>query len=171
MSPQVPQEQRQKHYLTPEGYRELVEELEYLTTVRRLEVAEHIRQAKADGDIAENVGYQEAKEEQAFLEGRIQTLEMLLADAVIIDQEKRPNDGTVGLGSRVTVSAEDNDRPETYLVVGSAEADPLQGRISAESPLGKALLGHKAGDEVVAPSLTFVAPLGQTPRELPLPSS
>jgi len=145
MSPQ----QREKNLLTPEGYRELVEELEYLTTVRRREVAEHIRQAKADGDIMENAGYTEAKNEQAFLEGRIKTLENLLKSAVVVPEEDKPTDGTINFGSRVTVMAQDDDEPETYQVVGSAEADPTQGKISVESPLGKALLGRKAGDEIV----------------------
>lgn len=144
MSPQ----QGKKHLLTPEGYQELVEELEYLTTVRRREVAEHIRQAKADGDVMENAGYEEAKVEQAFLEGRIKTLENLLRNAVVVTDDHRAADGRVTFGSTVTVQAPDDDRPETYQLVGSAEADPTAGKISVESPLGKALLGHKPGDEV-----------------------
>jgi len=145
MSPQ----QREKNLLTPEGYREMAEELEFLTTVRRREVAEHIRQAKADGDISENAGYTEAKNEQAFLEGRIRTLEVLLKSAVVVQNDDQPPDGTIKFGSQITILAQDDDEPETYLLVGSAEADPLQGKISLESPLGKAVLGRGAGDEVV----------------------
>ena len=140
--------QREKNLLTPEGYRELTEELEYLTTVRRLEVAEHIRQAKSDGDILENVGYAEAKDEQAFLEGRIKTLEALLKSAVVVCEDDQKPDGTVTFGRRVTVMAQDDDQPETYQLVGSAEADPMGGKISVESPLGRALLKRKVGDEV-----------------------
>ncbi|MGQ9459371.1 MAG: transcription elongation factor GreA [Anaerolineae bacterium] len=138
-----------KNLLTPEGYQELVQELEYLTTVRRREIAELIRQAKSDGDVMENAAYEEAKVEQAFLEGRIKTLENLLRNAVVVANEDRVSDGTVTFGSTVTVQAPDGERPETYQLVGSAEADPASGRISVESPLGKALLGHKVGEEVV----------------------
>lgn len=138
-----------KNLLTPEGYQELVQELEYLTTVRRQEIADLIRQAKSDGDVMENAAYEEAKVEQAFLEGRIKTLENLLRNAVVVPNEDRATDGTVTFGSTVTVQAPDGEPPETYQLVGSAEADPASGKISVESPLGKALLGHKAGDEVV----------------------
>ncbi|MGC8838631.1 MAG: transcription elongation factor GreA [Anaerolineae bacterium] len=138
-----------KNLLTPEGYQELVQELEYLTTVRRREIAELIRQAKSDGDVMENAAYEEAKVEQAFLEGRIKTLENLLRNAVVVAEDARASDGTVTFGSIVTVQAPDGEGPETYQLVGSAEADPASGKISVESPLGKALLGHKPGDEVV----------------------
>ncbi|NLE77726.1 MAG: transcription elongation factor GreA [Chloroflexi bacterium] len=141
-------QQEQKNYLTREGHQELVRELEYLTSIRRREVAEHIRQAKADGDITENVAYSEAKEEQAFLEGRIQTLELLLQSAVVVDDDEQPSDGRVRFGCRVTVLGQDSDAPETYQLVGSAEADPMDGKLSAESPLGKALIGRRVGDEV-----------------------
>lgn len=141
--------QGKKNLLTPEGYEELVQELEYLTTVRRREIAELIRQSKSDGDVMENAAYEEAKVEQAFLEGRIKTLENLLRNAVVVAEDDRASDGTVTFGTTVTVQAPDGDHPETYQLVGSAEADPSAGRISVESPLGKALLGHKAGDEVV----------------------
>ncbi|MGQ9584328.1 MAG: transcription elongation factor GreA [Anaerolineae bacterium] len=140
---------REKHLLTPEGYRELTEELAYLVNVRRPEVAEHIRQAKSDGDVMENAAYLEAKNEQAFLEGRIKTLEALLKSATVVQEDDRQSDGTITFGSRVTVVAQDDEGPETYQVVGSAEADPMGGKISVESPLGKALLGRKEGDQVV----------------------
>jgi len=131
--------------LTREGHTRLQEELDFLRTVRRREVAEHIRTAKEDGDILENAGYDAAKSEQAFLEGRIMTLEAMIQNAVLIDEDK-PTD-IVTLGCRVTVT-EDGGEPETFQIVGSAEADPSQGRISNESPLGRAMLGHKAGEEV-----------------------
>ena len=142
----------QETFLTREGYNKLKEELEYLKTVRRVEVAQAIHDAKIDGDVMENAGYEEAKRQQAFLEGRIMTVEALLKNAVLI--ESNGCSDTVGLGSRVTV-VEAGFEPETYSIVGSAEANPGAGRISNESPLGKALIGHKAGDRV-----TFEAPSG-----------
>lgn len=140
--------------LTPEGKRKLEEELAYLVNVRRPEVAEKIHSAKMDGDIMENAGYEAAKEEQAMLEGRIAYLENLLRHVVLIE-----NDGqsaTVRLGSMVTIQEEGQDDLETYVIVGAAEADPTAGRISNESPLGKALMGRKVGDRV-----TVMAPGGQ----------
>jgi transcription elongation factor GreA len=142
----------QETFLTREGYKKLTEELEYLKTVRRVEVAQAIHDAKIDGDVMENAGYDEAKRQQAFLEGRIMTVEALLKSAVLIESNG-PSD-TVLIGSRVTV-VEAGFEPETYSIVGSAEANPGAGRISNESPLGKALIGHKAGDKV-----TFQAPGG-----------
>lgn len=132
-------------FLTPEGKQKLEEELEYLCSVRRPEVAQRIRAAKEEGDIMENAGYDEAKNEQAFLEGRILTVESILKNAVLIEEEG-PSD-RVRLGSRVTV-AERGEEPETFRIVGSAEADPGNGLISNESPLGEALLGHEVGEEV-----------------------
>lgn len=132
-------------FLTPEGKRKLEEELEYLRSVKRPQVAQRIRAAKEEGDIMENVGYDDAKNEQAFLEGRILTIESILKHAVLIEEEG-PSD-RVRLGSRVTV-VERGGEPETFRIVGSAEADPSNGLISNESPLGKALLGHEVGEEV-----------------------
>lgn len=132
-------------FLTQEGRRRLEEELEYLRTVRRAEVAERIRAAKEGGDIMENVAYDYAKEEQAFVEGRIQALETMLKKATII--EGGPTD-TVELGACVTVMEQGGETLETYQIVGSVEADPGRGRISNESPMGKALLGHRVGDKV-----------------------
>jgi transcription elongation factor GreA len=120
-------------------------ELTELVQVRRVEVAERIRQARDFGDIAENAEYTEAKNEQSLLEGRIQTLETMVRNAVVIEDEPREV-GVVGVGASVTVGTEDGD--ETYAIVGAAEADPLRGRISNESPLGRALLGHHAGEKV-----------------------
>ena len=131
--------------LTKEGLRTLAEELEQLVSVRRGEVAERIRHARDFGDIAENAEYTEAKNEQSLVEGRIQTLEAMIRNAVVIEEEPREQ-GVVGVGARVRVSSEEGE--ETYSIVGPAEADPLHGRISNESPLGRALLGHRAGDEV-----------------------
>jgi transcription elongation factor GreA len=131
--------------LTKEGLQALEEELEQLVGVRRAEVAERIRQARDFGDIAENAEYTEAKNEQSLVEGRIQTLEAMVRNAVMIEEENRER-GVVAVGAEVKVSSEEGE--ETYSIVGAAEADPLNGRISNESPLGRALLGHKAGDEV-----------------------
>ncbi|HNS51992.1 MAG TPA: transcription elongation factor GreA [Anaerolineae bacterium] len=148
----------QEVFLTIEGRRKLEDELEYLMTVRRVEVASAIREAKMDGDVMENAGYEEAKRQQAFLEGRIRTVEGLLKSAVLIDASG--NKDEVTLGTRVTVQEAGYD-PETYTIVGSAEANPGQGRISNESPLGKALLGHKQGDKV-----TFQSPGGPVEMEV-----
>ena len=136
-------------YLTPEGFGKLKEEMEHLCTVRRPEVAQQIHDAKAEGDISENAGYDEAKNAQAFLEGRILTLESMLRRAELI------NNGSseyVTLGSKVTVCEQGTDDQETYLIVGSAEARPSQGRISNVSPMGTALMNCKVGEEVVVDS-------------------
>jgi transcription elongation factor GreA len=134
-------------YLTSEGKKKLEEELKYLVTVRRKEVAAAIQSAKEEGDISENSAYDEAKLAQAFLEGRIQTIEAQLREAVLIEQNG--NSDRVDVGSKVTVVEEGFDA-ECYHIVGSAEADPLNGKISNESPIGKALLGAKKGDSVKA---------------------
>ena len=132
-------------YLTPEGLRKLQEELDYLRNVRRPEVARHLHDAKAEGDVMENVGYDEAKNEQAFVEGRILTLETMLRHAVLIEDSSSEH---VTLGSRVTIRERGSDDLETYLIVGSAEADPSDGRISNVSPMGQALMGRAVGEEV-----------------------
>ena len=149
---------QQETLLTPEGFQKLEEELHHLKTVRRPEVAQAIHEAKMDGDVSENAGYDEAKRQQAFLEGRIMTIESMLKNAVIIESNG-PSD-TINLGSQVTVQ-EDGYEPETYVIVGSAEADPGSGRISNESPLGKALLGQRVGDRV-----KFKAPTGTVEMEV-----
>jgi transcription elongation factor GreA len=136
----------QTTFLTPEGLKRLEDELEYLRTERRREVAQRLRAVLEGQDVLENAEYEDAKNEQAFVEGRILTLETILKTAEVIE-EGGPAD-RVGIGSRVTVS-EDGGEPETYHIVGSAEADPRSGRISNESPLGKALLGYRVGDEVI----------------------
>jgi len=132
-------------YLTQEGYDRLLKELEYLRTEKRSEVAVRLRNAMEDGELIENAELEAAKNEQSFVEGRIKELEILLANAKLIE-ENASND-TIQVGSKVKVK-EDGFDPEEYVIVGHAEADPRLGRISNESPLGKALLNHKAGDKV-----------------------
>lgn len=135
-------------YLTREGYERLKKRLEYLTKVKRREIAQMIHEAKAMGDVSENAGYEEAKNAQAFLEGEIMELEWKLKHAVIIEDDG-PND-QVRLGSRVRVRYEDTGEEETFTIVGSAEADPFNGYISNESPVGRALMGHRMGEVVEA---------------------
>jgi transcription elongation factor GreA len=136
----------QTTFVTPEGLKKLEEELEYFRTVRRQEVAQRLRDALEGQDVLENAEYEDAKNEQAFVEGRILTLETILKSAEII--EKGGPSDRVAIGGHVTV-VEDDGEPETYHIVGSTEADPRSGRISNESPLGKALLGYRVGDEVI----------------------
>ena len=128
--------------------------MEYLKTVRRAEVAERLHNAMAEGEVEENPEYEDAKNEQAFVEGRILELEAILANAVVIENKGPANE--VRLGSRVTIVDLETGNKEQYLIVGSAEADPQNGRISCESPVGRALLGHKVNDVVVVQ-----APQGQ----------
>ncbi len=136
-----------KVYLTPEGAEKLRAELDDLVNVKRLALAERLRYAIQQGDLTENADYQTAKEEQAFLEGRIRELESMLLDAVIIEDNQGPKD-QVGLGCRVTVTEEGEDEPETFVIVGAAESDPANGRISNESPIGQALMERKVGERV-----------------------
>jgi transcription elongation factor GreA len=136
----------QPTYLTPEGETRLKAELEELTGPRRQELAQRLRAAIQMGDLSENADYHKAKEDQAFLEGRIQEIEAILRMAVII--EKKHSD-VVTVGSHVTIQEADYP-PETYHVVGAKEADPRNGKISNESPIGRALLDHKAGETVQA---------------------
>ncbi|QSQ08859.1 Transcription elongation factor GreA [Koleobacter methoxysyntrophicus] len=126
--------------LTPEGLKKLEAELEYLKTVKRREVALKIKQAISFGDISENSEYEEAKNEQAFIEGRIATLEKMLRNAKIIDDMDIGTD-VVSIGSRVRVQDMELGDEFVYTIVGSAEADPANYKISNESPVGKALLG------------------------------
>jgi transcription elongation factor GreA len=132
-------------YLTQEGYDRLQKELDYLRTEKRAEVADRLRDAMEDGELIENAELEAAKNEQSFVEGRIKELEILLANAKLIEENAK-ND-TIQVGSKVKVKEDDFDAEE-YVIVGHAEADPRLGRISNESPLGKALLNHKAGDKV-----------------------
>lgn len=132
-------------YVTAEGRRRLEEELERLTTVERTELAARLHSAIKDGDLSENAAYTAAKEDQAHLEGRIAQIQASLRRAVIIEENTARD--VVALGSRVTV--EDEDGEMTYQLVGPVEASPAQGRISNESPVGRALIGHRANDEVM----------------------
>ncbi len=132
-------------YLTVDGLKKLNEELHTLVHVRRREIAARIQEAKELGDLSENAEYQEAKNEQAFNEGRIEELENTLKHAVVIEQSANAN-GIVQVGS--AVSAQANGQALTLHIVGSNEADPLTGRISNESPLGQALLGQVVGATV-----------------------
>ena len=133
-------------YLTREGFDKLEQELEHLRNEKRSEVARRLQEAMEDGELIENAEYEDAKNEQAFVEGRIKDLELLLANAQIIDDEDNQR-GTVQVGSKVTIK-EGDGAPETYMIVGPAEADPKRARMSNESPFGRALLNHKKGDKV-----------------------
>lgn len=135
-----------KSYLTPEGIKRLQEELDYLLNVRRPEVARLIAEAKSDGDVAENAGYEEAKNTQAFVEGRILTLKGLLANAVVINENGSKD--VVDVGTTVTIRDLESGDESTYTIVGSAEVDPENGRISLKSPIGRALMGHQPGELV-----------------------
>jgi len=138
-------------YLTEEGLHKVKDELEYLTTTRRKEVAQMIAEAKAEGDLSEHAGYDEAKTVQGFVEGRIRELENILKNAVLIDEANSPNN-VVALGRTVIVRESGTDLQESYTIVGSLEADPINGRISNESPLGKSLMGKKKGQKVLVES-------------------
>lgn len=133
--------------LTREGLEKLEGELDHLKRVKRKEVAERIKQAKEFGDISENSEYDDAKNEQAFIEGRIITLEKMLRNARIIDEDELDTD-TVRIGSLVRLKDQESGEEFEYLIVGSAEADPGSNRISNESPVGQALVQHRVGDVV-----------------------
>jgi transcription elongation factor GreA len=137
---------QEKVYLTPEGREELREELDELVNVRRPALAERLRKAIEQGDLSENADYKAAKEEQSFLEGRIQKIEAMLRRAEIIEEAQSSE--RVSLGSHVTVVEEGRQSPETFRIVGTAEADPIDGKVSHKSPMGKALLGRQIGDVV-----------------------
>lgn len=136
-----------KHYLTPEGKKNLEIELKELKEIGRKDLAERLKQAIAMGDLSENADYHKAKEDQGFLEGRIQEIEAILYHAEVI--ESQSNYDVVAVGARITIQEADFP-PETYHLVGSQEANPSEGKISNQSPIGKALLGHKVGDRVKA---------------------
>jgi transcription elongation factor GreA len=146
-------------FLTRQGYQKLQDELDYLHTVKRQEVADRLHEAMEGGELIEDAEYEAAKNEQAFVEGRIQELEILLANAHLIEDEIVKSD-TVQIGSTVTIQDGDNE-PEIYTIVGPAEANPREGRISNESPLGRALMERHAGDtiRVDAPAGSFTVNL------------
>lgn len=132
-------------YLTRHGYLKLQEELDHLRNAKRQEVAQRLHEAMEGGELIEDAEYEAAKNEQAFVEGRIQELEMLLANARIIDEGGHRD--VVQVAAKVTIQEGENPA-ETYTIVGPAEANPREGRISNESPLGRALMDHRAGDQV-----------------------
>ena len=138
--------------LTPEGYEKLKNEIEHLSTQKRREVADRIRVAREFGDIAENAEYDDAKNEQALLEHRIATLEERLRSARVIEKGDVKKD-EVSVGSKVKLKDMETNKTVEYHIVGSAEANPSEAKLSNESPVGKAILGHKKGEvvEVVAP--------------------
>jgi transcription elongation factor GreA len=143
--------------ITKEGLKKLKDELEELKTIRRQEVAQRLKEAISYGDLSENSEYEEAKNEQAFVEGRILELEQKVKNAKIISETKKTDTKhkEIDIGSTITLQNKtDNDDPESYTIVGSTEADPLDHKISNESPIGKALLGRRKGDliEINAPS-------------------
>lgn len=135
-------------YLTEEGEKKLRAELEELSGPVRLDLAKRLRAAIQMGDLSENADYISTKEQQGFIEGRIQELIQLLGNVVIIDENSKPK-GIVEIGSTVTIQ-EDKDPEETYLMVGPQEADPAKGRISFSSPIGEAVMKHRVGDIVTA---------------------
>src|SRR5690348_13208594 len=131
-------------YLTPDGLVKLREELKELIEVRRPMISEQIRTAKEDGDLSENGAYEQAKHDQSMLEGRIQRLEKIMRNYQIIEEARTDE---VGLGSTVRIQDE-TGRETVYMIVGTSEARPRDGRISNESPVGRALIGHKAGEAI-----------------------
>jgi len=144
-------------YLTKQGYRKLEKELKHLRTDKRKEVAERLHEAAESslGEFVEDPEFEAAKNEQSFVEGRIRELELILANAQVITKRRKKN-GTVEIGSSVVIR-EGRRNPEEYQIVGAAEANPREGKISHESPLGQALIGGKKGEkvEVEAPSGSF----------------
>ena len=136
--------------LTPEGLEKLKQEIEHLSTTRRREVAERIKEAREFGDISENSEYDDAKNEQAMLEARIAQLEDKLRSAQVIDASELDSD-IVRVGSKVS-GKDEKGKTFEYTIVGSTEADPVEKKLSNESPVGKALIGHKKGDKVKVPA-------------------
>jgi transcription elongation factor GreA len=136
----------QEQFLTEEGAARLRVELEELKGPQRIELAKRLRTAIQQGDLSENADYHKAKEDQGFLEGRIQEIENLLRSASIISKTASPG-GVIGLGSKIVVKEEGRE-PTNYFMVGAKEADPRNGKISNESPIGRAVLGHRAGETV-----------------------
>ncbi|HPH97627.1 MAG TPA: transcription elongation factor GreA [Anaerolineaceae bacterium] len=134
-------------FLTREGYKKLQEELDFLRSSKRQEIANRLHEAMDGGELIENAEYEAAKNEQAFVEGRIKELEILLASARVINENEKEHHETIQVGSKVTIQ-EEGLEAEVFTIVGAAEANPRAGRISNESPLGKALLNHRAGETI-----------------------
>ncbi|MFH0770563.1 MAG: transcription elongation factor GreA [Candidatus Peregrinibacteria bacterium] len=149
--------------VTKEGLKQLKDELDFLKTVRRQEVAQRLKEAISYGDLSENSEYEEAKNEQAFVEGRVLELEQKIKNAKIItDKTDVKKSKEIEIGSTVQVrNKTDNDEPETYTIVGSTEANPIEHKISNESPVGKALIGTRKGDIV-----TVATPAGSMKYEV-----
>lgn len=147
--------------LSPEGYKKLQEELDYLRNVRRKEVAERLKEARALGDLSENSEYDDARNEQAFVEGRIGQLETTLRNAQVIEDDGTAVNGQVRLGSKVKLKDLEFGDILEYTIVGSVEADPANQKISNESPVGKAILGQTKGTIV-----TVEAPVGNIKYEI-----
>ena len=145
----------EKQLYTKQGYQELVDELKYLKLTRREEIKEQIAIARGFGDLSENAEYDEARTEQAKVEARILELESLIENAEVID-EKNADMRTISLGSVVHLHDEDKGEDVTYSIVGSNQADALMRKISDQSPIGRALMGHRAGDTV-----TVATPVGE----------
>ncbi len=146
--------------LTDEGLKKLEEELEQLKTVKRKEIAAKIKEALSFGDLSENSEYDEAKNEQAFVEARILQLEATLKNVRVLDDDELNNE-VVSVGSKVKLRDVEFDEELEYQIVGSTEADPTEGKISDESPVGKALIGHRLGETV-----TVDAPIGEILYEI-----
>jgi len=141
---------KKPYLITSDGLKRITEELEHLSTVKRAEIAERLHRAFEDGqdeDFVDNAALEAARNEQSFLEGRIQEIEAILSNYELIDEKAGAKD-TVRIGSWVTIVEEGTDEPERYHLVGVAEADPVNSRISNESPLGRALVGSKVGAKV-----------------------
>lgn len=135
-------------YVTKERLEEIKEELEQLKTVERKRIAKRIEEAKSHGDLSENAEYMEAREEQAFIEGKIRELEDIVRDAEVIEENKK-DDSVVNVGDTIEVKRDDGEK-QIFTIVGSNEADPMEGKISNESPLGRAFLGRSVKDAVEA---------------------
>lgn len=134
-------------FLTSEGYQKLQDELDFLRTTKREQIADRLHEAIEGGELLDNAELEAAKNEQAFVEGRIKELEILLATARVVDEKEVDNE-IIQVGNRVTIQEEGSKDKEVYEIVGVAEADPSVGKISNESPLGKALLGKRINDKV-----------------------
>jgi transcription elongation factor GreA len=143
-------EKHKEVYLTQDGLDKVKEELNHLKAVSRPEVIRAIKEARALGDLSENADYHAAREEQAILEARIQDLEVMVENAVIISEESKSNE--VRIGATVTIKYVEDNEEEEYKIVGSKEADPFENRISNESPIATAITGHKKGDVVTVES-------------------
>ncbi|PYZ94176.1 transcription elongation factor GreA [Salipaludibacillus keqinensis] len=137
----------EKHYMTLEGKEKLTKELEYLKTEKRKEVVERIKVARSFGDLSENSEYDSAKEEQAFVEGRIQQIEGMIRNSEIIEEDS--DSSVVSLGKTVTFKELPDGDEEVYTIVGRAEADPIEGKISNDSPMAQSLFGKGIGEQVV----------------------